>query len=246
MIAGIPPFNAWKSPPLTATTQPFTAPSTLTDNSQLLSSLISEIQSLKLQINTGAMATDHQKSNSPPQVPGPAPLNPLDPTPGQTGNLQSDLEAQIVLLQRASSTTTSEFISIRKTLADHASTTAQLTDRFDDFERYIDHQLAPLKEATAAGGLAALIRSCLSPSTSPARLPQQNDEPMEDNSVYTPRRLALARPPTTPPPESRSVSNSGRKRGERPSPFSRQGQASPSRVRLDTSSPPSFASNKQD
>jgi hypothetical protein len=246
-IAGIPPVNAWSSPPLTATTHPGTNPSTLSaSHSTILSSLVEKVDALKLQVDARDMATGHQKSSFPIQslkpVPTPSPVSVLN---GNV-NLQSGMDARIEILQDDARSTKAELIAMRQILSSHATTNAQLGDRMDDFESYIDIQLAPLKEATAAGGLAALIRSCLTQPASPISIPPQtvdelddlnDDEAMEEDEAHTPRRLFPR------PPEKRSDSSSGKKRREAPSPF----KASPPRgVRRDPSTPHSAASANDD
>jgi hypothetical protein len=95
----------------------------------------------------------------------------------------------------------------------------------------ISSQLAPLNSVLLGGGLSAMIQqslqACLSQSPEVRQPPNPiQTQPMEEDFVQTPRKLfdgALADSPTS----------SNKKRLVRPSPFSRKGQASPMRPRID-------------
>jgi hypothetical protein len=242
-LAGIPPVNAWGSPPLTATTHPGTNPSTISaSQSTFLSSLEKRIESLQVQVDARDMATGRQNSNSSIQLPGPVPTPPPDLALNQNANFQSEIDERIEIIHNASESTKIELIAMRKRLSSHANTTARLTERFDNFESFMDTQLAPLQEAAAAGGFEALIRRCLTQPSPPASIQTQmvdvpmEDDPMEDASAHIPRILSLrsAAP--------RSDQSSGKKRREPSSSL----KASPPRVRRDTTTPHSSDSMKDD
>ena len=230
-IAGIPKINAWGHPPLTATTQPATSPSTLSaSHVTLFSELANKLESLQIQFDAREMAIDHKNRNFPTPLPEPILNETLKQVRTQNDIFKSSMEEVVESLKADVQSTVNTVTKMRHAVASNAQTVVSLNDRFDDFQSRMDIRLGPLEEATKAGGLAALINACLSQHINPV-----STQPMDEDFPHTPRRLvdpALSTALTS-ADSSGSDTTSGRKREEPPSPFSRKGQASPSRARLD-------------
>lgn len=218
-ISDPPPVkNAWGSPPLTATTQQSNSYSTTSaSQATLVSALATKITMLESQLASHESQLSEKLSD-------------------QTDTLQGVFDDYVKCID-SKSFKQSSLISALSSKVDAQNTTiSSITDRFDSFEFNITAQVAPLtNEAAQAGGLAALIQQtvlgCLTQTqninpiqTQPSSQPQ--DHPMDDESSHTPRKLFSHI-------TTNDDTSSSKKRSDPPSPFSRNGQPPPLRVRRD-------------
>ena len=241
-----PTVNAWSTPTtLTAPTMQNTSSTLSASQATMISDLITKVQALESLLDSQT-STPVQPTLDPTPIPAQISDFISDQVLEHTTNLQHSLDASLLHLRSDYTHQAQKINSIDFKLAAQDTTISNIQERIDDFESNISYQVAPLKEAIDAGGLAALIQKtvlgCLTQTQHP---PPSVPQPMEEDFntyVQTPRRTfnhaasGIASPP------------SANKRSIPPSPFSRNGQSSPLRVRRRNASlsPPSFSPTKTD
>jgi chromosome segregation ATPase len=218
-IARPPTTNPWNSPPSQATTQPSTNFSPLSESqTTLISALVAEVKSLKSTVLSQNTTIDNNKSNITIQ---------LTAQSAKIQTIQMSLDDSVAFMARENIKQSVKINEITSQVKSQETTIESINDRIDN----ISKQVSPLNEAVQAGGLAALIQqtvlACLRQTQHQTPTPQ---EPMEEDFSHTPRQLfdlALATTDTEEP------ITSGQKQKIPPSPFSRKGQSTPVRARLE-------------
>jgi hypothetical protein len=218
-VARPPTTNPWNSPPSKATTQPSTNFSPLSESqTTLISALVAEVKSLKSTVLSQNTTIDNNKSNITIQ---------LTAQSAKIQTIQMSLDDSVAFMARENIKQSVKINEITSQVKSQETTIESINDRIDN----ISKQVSPLNEAVQAGGLAALIQqtvlACLRQTQHQTPTPQ---EPMEEDFSHTPRQLfdlALATTDTEEP------ITSGQKQKIPPSPFSRKGQSTPVRARLE-------------
>jgi hypothetical protein len=225
-----PKANAWGKPPTTATTHQSTKFSTLSESqTTVLSTLVTKFTYLESQLTSqnaiiasqNIIIADNKKMIAYQLA-------------VQTDKLQTSIEEIATSFTHASNAQTKQIIAIQSKVVSQEKKMESINDRIDKFETNMSAQVAPLAEATQAGGLAALMQqtvlACLKQTQN-----QNGDlaqtQPMDEDFSQTPRKLfdpALSTDSTE--------TSSSKKRQVPPSPDSRkEGQHSPVRARRDPS-----------
>jgi hypothetical protein len=223
-----PTINAWGSPPTStaATTQLTTTYSTLSaSQTTMMSELAAKVKSLENKLESQDTSIVHHQNNNSSVLPE----NISDLISAQVSDSTATFRSDFAYLKRKS-LQHHEDISVFYTKIDaQDSAIATINERIDEFETNISTQVAPLNEAIQAGGLAALIQKtvlgCLNQTQHHRPIPPQ---PMDEDLSHTPPRQLFDHARS-----DQSSTGSAKKRGEPPSPFSRNGQPSPLRVRRD-------------
>jgi hypothetical protein len=220
-IAPPPTTNPWNNPPSNATTQPSTNFSPLSESqTTLISTLVAEVHSLKSTVASQNKTIDNHKTNITTQ---------LSAQSIKIQTIQTSLDDNITFMARENNKRSVQINEIKSQVKTQETTIESINDRINN----ISKQVSPLNEAVQAGGLAALIQQTVLGCLRQTQTPNESQiqlQPMEEDFSHTPRQLFDPALST----ECTDVSlSSGKKRDIPPSPFSRKGQSSPVRARLD-------------